>query len=570
MRFASHVARAAVIGLTIAAASAQAVTVNFSNRGTFTATVLSESGVTITAERPPGTAGTLYFLNFNGLGVVGGIADSIVDTGELVRFAFDPTKEAIGVTLFASSVVTADGDANFGEHTLTAVAGPTSLGTVNVLSQDAGPIDISARFSNRPITTFTFAPAGDAFRFAYISFTLQDPERRWANPLSGLWSTASNWDIGVPYEYARVFITPASGVRVTGPSSNTTIRELTVDAASSGTTILASGGGDLEVSSTVTIGPRGVIELGGTQLLRAQGGLLNAGVLRGAGQVDARLFNEAGGRVTIDTGQRIEFTSSGSSSNAGTLEVNGGETRFTSLLVNSVGTGTITGRDATLRFDGGLSNQGSLFLTTGVSEVFGNVANQGSIALGARAEAIFHDDFEQAGTFVIPTNAVATMFGRYTGLGFTGGGELVVIGTLSPGFSPAIADFDGDLTLGPGSTTIIDIEGLTPGQFDVMNFSGRALLDGTLEVLPAGGFSFARGQSFQFLTALGGVSGQFTGLGDGALVGTFGGVDVFIDYGANDVVLFTAPVPEPGTWALMAVGLMGVAGYARRRAKLAA
>jgi hypothetical protein len=49
------------------------------------------------------------------------------------------------------------------------------------------------------------------------------------------------------------------------------------------------------------------------------------------------------------------------------------------------------------------------------------------------------------------------------------------------------------------------------------------------------------------------LSGQFSGLGEGALVASFGGQDLFISYAAgdgNDVALFTA-VPEPGA------GLMG-------------
>jgi hypothetical protein len=40
--------------------------------------------------------------------------------------------------------------------------------------------------------------------------------------------------------------------------------------------------------------------------------------------------------------------------------------------------------------------------------------------------------------------------------------------------------------------------------------------------------------------------------------------------GINDIVYSSAPIPEPGTWALMLGGLAGVVGWARRRGRRAA
>jgi hypothetical protein len=307
-----------------------------------------------------------------------------------------------------------------------------------------------------------------------------------------------------------------------------------------------------------------VIELAGDQVLRAQL-LANSGVIRGSGQVDAPLANASTGRVTAGPGQRIEFTGAGANANEGTIEVNGGEISFVGGLKNQKSAGLITGRDAILRFNGDLDNGGSLALTAGLSDVHGDIANNGTIALGARAQAIFHGDVKQSGTFIIPTAASATMLGEYSGAGFTGGGELVILGDLRPGFSPAVTVFDGDLTLGASALTEIDIEGLIPGQFDQGLVAGQLTLDGTLAVLLGGAFGLELGQSFQIFTAGGGVSGQFAGLGDGALVGTFGGQDLFIDYAAGSVTLYTAPVPEPGTYAMLFAGLAAMGFVARRR-----
>jgi hypothetical protein len=265
--------------------------------------------------------------------------------------------------------------------------------------------------------------------------------------------------------------------------------------------------------------------------------------------------------VTAGPGERIEFTGVGSNGNAGTIEANGGEIAFAAIVRNQEKTGLITGRDATLRFNGGLDNGGSLALTAGISDVHGDITNGGTIALGARAQAIFHDDVKQSGTFIIPTAASATMLGEYSGGGFTGGGELVILGDLRPGFSPAVTLFDGDLTLGPSAATEIDIQGLVLGQFDQVNVTGRLALGGSLSVLLGSSFNLGLGQSFQIFTAGGGVSGQFAGLADGALVGTFGGEDLFIDYATNGIALYTAPVPEPGTYAMILAGL-AVAGWA--------
>jgi hypothetical protein len=79
------------------------------------------------------------------------------------------------------------------------------------------------------------------------------------------------------------------------------------------------------------------------------------------------------------------------------------------------------------------------------------------------------------------------------------------------------------------------------------------------------GFQPSWNQQFTILDAAGSLTGQFAGLDEGALVASFGGVDLFISYAAgdgNDIALFTT-VPEPASAALLAVG--GLALLWRRR-----
>ena len=88
---------------------------------------------------------------------------------------------------------------------------------------------------------------------------------------------------------------------------------------------------------------------------------------------------------------------------------------------------------------------------------------------------------------------------------------------------------------------------------------------GLLNVELLDGFKLERGNRFDFLRVGGTLTGQYDGLGEGGLVGNFGGEELFITYAGgdgNDVTLF--PVPEPTTmlsWPILA----GLAIMMRRR-----
>jgi len=96
-------------------------------------------------------------------------------------------------------------------------------------------------------------------------------------------------------------------------------------------------------------------------------------------------------------------------------------------------------------------------------------------------------------------------------------------------------------------TGLLDIQlgGTAAGEFDALHVLGDAQLVGDLAVSLANGFSLGGGQRFTIIEVDGNQVGEFDGLAEGDLVGSFG-EDLFITYNGgdgNDVVLFTAGLP---------------------------
>ena len=82
-----------------------------------------------------------------------------------------------------------------------------------------------------------------------------------------------------------------------------------------------------------------------------------------------------------------------------------------------------------------------------------------------------------------------------------------------------------------------------PGQFDKIEVAGDVTLAGELAIDILLGYTRARGDRFEFLTVGGARTGEFTGLAEGALAGTFPEFGLVITYeagGGNDVALFPA------------------------------
>lgn len=145
-------------------------------------------------------------------------------------------------------------------------------------------------------------------------------------------------------------------------------------------------------------------------------------------------------------------------------------------------------------------------------------------------------------------------------------------GTLAPGNSPGITDITGNYIQSETGIFAVEIGGTGLGQFDMLNISGTATLDGTLNVSlfdwGSGLFTPQAGDSFDILTAQM-LSGQFStydlvALGDG-LAWNISYLTDAID--TTDIVRLSVvsavPVP-PAIW-LFGSGLIGLIGIARKR-----
>ena len=286
-----------------------------------------------------------------------------------------------------------------------------------------------------------------------------------------------------------------------------------------GSTVELSAGQAVEITNTTTVSAEGMLTLGGGAL--SSGELVNEGIVRlesfasvlggatvtnrseisGEGRISAVLVNESSGQVRAGSGRRLMFSGSGNT-NAGLIEVIGGEVEFTGDLTNAVSTGLIAGSGATLRFKGGLTNNGSVALSFGRDFISGDIDNtaDGRIVVSGNSEATFYGDVSNAGVIQVSGGSTAVFFGDFTGNGCDGTGEVFLEGDTRPGFSPGEMSFGGDVAFGPLAGLQMELGGTVVGdEYDQLAVAGSLTLGGTLHVVLIDEFAPDAGDTFDIL-----------------------------------------------------------------------
>jgi autotransporter-associated beta strand protein len=334
----------------------------------------------------------------------------------------------------------------------------------------------------------------------------------------------------------------------------------TATTASTKLTTVNAGGGTFETTAGTTNTWNGVISGTGkvvktgdgvlslTGINNAfEGGLeINGGILQIGS--DSRL-GTAGGAVSFNGGTLRSVNNVGAANRTTTINAGGATFDVASGFTNTWG-GNVSGA-------GGLtkSDVGTLILS-------GNNSYGGATTVGAGALMINGDSSSATGLLTVASGAT---------LGGSGviGGNTIINGALSPGNSPGLLTFAGDLTL--NGTALFEIAGLTRGTlYDAVDVGGLLTYGGTLTLnfsSPLEGsfnlFDFGSTTgSFDSILLTGGYSGSLDNMG-GQWTGNIGGVDLtFMDStGVLNVV------PEPSTYALLVLSGMALAAHVIRRRK---
>ena len=337
-------------------------------------------------------------------------------------------------------------------------------------------------------------------------------------------------------------------------------------------TISISERGQLTNNATGRITNKGKLEIYGQLLNADKGELVN--------QSDA---------MTIQAGGHLENAHDGTLGIGGTLTIHGSLTNFGNL--NNYFNSKLINHGSYFHNYGTLNNNISAEMTNsgtmtnnGTYNVRGRSNNSGTLTNNNVLFVWTDGSLINTGTFVnqITLNHLGTIDttkGTFTNYGTLNGngtikGSYTDRGVTKPGNSAGVMTIEGDYFKVDGSKEI-ELGGLFDGggdnavaEFDRIDVTGNVELAGALHVKLIDGFKLHRGNWFDIMRVGGTLSGQYDGLGEGALVGNFDGQDLFITYGGmgdgGGVALFTNVVPEPTTvliWSMLA----GLGMTVRRR-----
>ncbi|MBA3484595.1 MAG: hypothetical protein H0T51_22555, partial [Pirellulales bacterium] len=239
-------------------------------------------------------------------------------------------------------------------------------------------------------------------QFAYTaSFTdgtygtfLYTPEPRWRQNVGGSWDAAANWTLSIrPGVVHDVTINPSTSLTVLGPAANASVKSLQVGGSSGAVaTIEMTPGGSISSALPIVINTTGVV---------AGSGAFNAPVTNnGALQPGNLTFN-------------------GTLTNNSVISTNGAIVATTPLV--NAESGVLTGG---LTITGDVINQGTI-IANDVS-ISGTLTNDGSVTVGSGAQATFHGNVMQNGTFRVNKvggiTSSAVVLGAFSGTGGSLGG----------------------------------------------------------------------------------------------------------------------------------------------------
>jgi autotransporter-associated beta strand protein len=264
--------------------------------------------------------------------------------------------------------------------------------------------------------------------------------------------------------------------------------------------------------------------------------------------------------ITVDSGAsaNIDIGGEGTSGTMGNIALS------STLAVTHNGSGLLTFSRPIQETTAGITKLGSGTLTLAASNAYSGITtvSAGSLILGANGSVGSSSVLDVASGATLDVSAVSGGFVLGGSQTLRGNGTIVgdttVSGTLSPGNSIGALTFADNLTLDLNSTSVFQINGFTAGAFDLVSGSsgGTVAFGGTLNIIFSNNFSTSGSvKIFDFENYSGGFGSNFsaTGLADG--------YSASFDDGTG---LLTV-VPEPSTYALLALAAAGLGAHVVRR-----